>query len=112
MLFYNHDDILVSTTCWFERENPIQEKEYICCSATVMGTNRNSMGQPREAIFLPNNQTNRAGIFIHMGTSPAWSEGCIVIEEEEILRIWNTIHPKNAGNVTVIVMNNTDDWDC
>jgi len=36
-----------------------------------------------------------------MGTGPAWSDGCIVIEEPEMLKIYSAITPKNAQNVTV-----------
>lgn len=52
-----------------------------------MDKKKNSIGTPREGIFLPNDQSNRIGIFIHMGTSAAWSEGCIVIDEQELLTI-------------------------
>ncbi len=61
----------------------------------------NSKGNPREAIYIPD--TGFVGIFIHMGTGPTWSDGCIVIPESKLLEIYNNIKPKNAGNVTVIV---------
>jgi len=104
-LTFIYGDITINTKCWFEIKNPLLAKTYTRCSATHMMNKRNSMGQPREAIYLPNEQTNRKGIFIHMGNSPAWSEGCIVIKEPELLNIWNAITPKNSKNVTITVIN-------
>ena len=53
-------------------------------------------------IFFPS-VPGYTGIFIHKGTSSAWSRGCIVIAEQEMLRIWNAITPKDGRNITVIV---------
>lgn len=105
-LKYSSGSVSVDTSCWFEIQNTITAKTYINCSATRMDKKKNSTGTPREGIFLPNDQTNRTGIFIHMGTSAAWSEGCIVVDEQELLKIWNSISPKNAKNVTVKIKNN------
>jgi len=104
-LTYKNGAVSVNTQCWFELANPIVAKTYIGCSATHMLTKKNSLGKNREGIYLPDKQTNRRGIFIHMGNNAAWSDGCIVIKEQEILKIWNTIHPKDASNVTVIIKN-------
>ena len=104
-LSYSHSDITVDTPCWYQLENPIPEKQYTGCSATHMATKKNSKGKKREGIFIPDEQTGRQGIFIHMGTDCSWSEGCIVIEESEVLRIWNSIEPKDGANVTVVVKN-------
>lgn len=105
ILTYKYDAVSVNTACWFELAYPIPAKKYIRCSATHMQTKKNSKGQKREGIYLPDNQTNRRGIFIHMGINSAWSDGCIVIKEEEMLKIWNSINPKNAANIAVIVKN-------
>ena len=105
-LKYSSGSVSVDTSCWFEIQNTITAKTYINCSATRMDKKKNSTGTPREGIFLPNDQTNRTGIFIHKGTSAAWSEGCIVVDEQELLKIWNSISPKNAKNVTVKIKNN------
>jgi len=104
-LTYKHGSISINTTCWFEFASPIPAKKYIGCSATHMQTKKNSKGQKREGIYLPDDQTNRRGIFIHMGISSAWSDGCIVIKETKILKIWNSISPKDGGNITIIVKN-------
>jgi hypothetical protein len=93
---------IVSTTCWWDPVKKIPAGTYTGCSATTMAKKKNSSGQPREAIFLPN-VPGFKGIFIHMGTGPGWSDGCVVIVETEILRIYNDILPKNGKNVTVII---------
>ena len=68
-----------------------------------MTTKSNSKGEAREGIFIPNVRGYN-GIFVHMGSSAAWSDGCIVIEEPEMLRLWNDISPKDGRNVTIVVM--------
>ncbi len=67
-----------------------------------MSNKRNSKGAPRESIFIPG-VVGYAGIFIHMGTGPSWSDGCIVVEESNMLKIFRNINPKNAQNVTVSI---------
>ncbi len=104
-LTYTFGTVSVSTTCWFEQANPIPAKRYTGCYATHMNSKTNSKGKKREAIYLPDEQTGRGGIFIHMGNSAAWSEGCIVIKEAQVIKMWNSIHPKETNNVTVIVKN-------
>ena len=101
-LTYKSGGVSVNTKCWFMIKNPIPAKTYTRCSATYMRKKKNSKGGKREGIFLPNNQTKRRGIFIHMGTSHKWSDGCIVIKESLLLKIWNSL-PLNKAKVTVIV---------
>lgn len=70
-----------------------------------MTNKRNSKGAPREAIFIPG-VVGYSGIFIHMGTGPSWSDGCIVIEEANMLTIYRQIIQKNGLNITVSIQNN------
>jgi hypothetical protein len=93
----------VSTTCWWDLSKPIPAGTYHKCSATKMATRLNSKGNPREGIVIPD-VPGFSGIFIHMGTSPDWSNGCIVIDEDEVLKIWNAITPKDGFNVDVQVI--------
>ncbi len=69
-----------------------------------MTNKHNSQGAPREAIFIPG-VVGYSGIFIHMGTSPSWSDGCIVIEKANMLKIYRQINPKNGHNITVSIQN-------
>jgi hypothetical protein len=94
--------ISVTSTCWWDLKRKIPAATYPGCSATTMNTKLNSKKKPREAIFLPNVKGFK-GIFIHMGTGPDWSDGCVVIVEEDLLKIYNDIVPKNGQNVTVII---------
>lgn len=92
----------IVTPCWWDLDKKIPAKSYSGCSATHMSNKKNSSGTAREAIWLPKVQ-GFTGIFIHLGTSSAWSDGCIVIREKEMLEIWHTIKPKNGANITVEV---------
>lgn len=69
-----------------------------------MARKKNSQGNPREAIFIPDVK-GFSGIFIHIGKPPyaQWSDGCVVIEESVMVEIYNKITTKNANNVKVII---------
>ncbi|MBE7446429.1 MAG: hypothetical protein HS132_14790 [Planctomycetia bacterium] len=67
-----------------------------------MKKKKNSAGNPREAIYIPN-VSGFSGIFIHMGKNSGWSDGCVVIEESGIKKIHADIKPKDGRNVTVEV---------
>lgn len=101
-LTYESGTTKVETTCWWQLDNAIPAKTYHGCSATKMANKKNSKGEKREGIYIPDTP-GHSGIFIHMGTSPSWSDGCIVIVEAELLKIWNSISPKDAANVIVVV---------
>lgn len=94
--------VSVVTKCWWDAEKKIPAGTYGGCSATTMSTKKNSKGQPREGVYIPGVPGFR-GIFVHMGSGPGWSDGCIVIRESEMLKIWNDIDPKDGRNVTVMV---------
>lgn len=94
--------VTVTARCWWDLMKKIPAATYTGCSATTMSTKKNSRGGPREAVYFPEVPGFR-GIFIHMGTSAKWSDGCIVINETDMLKIYNDIDPKNGRNVTVTV---------
>lgn len=94
--------ISVTATCWWDKDKRFPVGTYRGCSATTMGSKKNSQGKPREAIYFPYIKGYQ-GIFIHMGTGAEWSDGCIAINEPDMLKIYNDITPKNGANVTVIV---------
>ncbi len=101
-LKFNQGAVNVSTKCWWDPKVKIPARTYTGCSATTMRSKKNSKGNPREGIFIPSVPGHK-GIFIHMGTSAAWSDGCIVIKEIDLLKIYNAIVPKNGKNTDVIV---------
>lgn len=103
-LTFKNGSTEVQTNCWWDKDNVIPAQMYHGCSNTRMRNKRNSKGELREAIYLPDHLTGHTGIFIHMGTGPGWSDGCIVIEESELLKIWNDIDPMDGRNVSVEVI--------
>jgi len=98
--------ISIATTCWWDPDRKIPAGTYEGCSATLMSSKTNSAGAPREGVFIPNT-SGFIGVFVHMGTGPSWSDGCIVIAEEDMLRLWNDISPKDGDNVTITVVDPT-----
>ena len=99
-LKFVHGSVSVSATCYWDKSRKIPAGTYSGCSATTMASKLNSSGGPREAIYIPN-VSGYSEIFIHMGNNANWSDGCIVINEPDMLTIYNAITPKNAANVTV-----------
>lgn len=94
----------IVTQCYWNANKKIPAGAYIGCSATTMSRKKNSKGLPREAIFIPNVK-GFSEIFIHMGKPPyeKWSDGCIVIDEQKMIEIYNAITPKNGHNVKVVI---------
>lgn len=108
ILTFRHGGVSVDTKCWWDKDVKIDAGSYTGY-ATRMANKYNADGTKRQAIWLGtgvpvnNNARKSNGIFIHKGTSAAWSDGCIVIEEKEVLKIWNAIDPKETPNITVVV---------
>lgn len=100
----------LSAKCYWNPLKRIPEYDNVKCSKTRMDTKTSSKGKKREAIFLPSVPGHR-GIFIHYGKNldkvdqvSIWSDGCIVLNEEDVLAIWNDITPENGHNVHVTVV--------
>jgi hypothetical protein len=89
-------DIEITTPCWWDLAKRIPAGTYTGCSATTMATKR------LNAVFIPN-VPGYTGIFVHQGTSPQHSDGCIVVSPNEMRRIYADINPKNGRNVTVVI---------
>lgn len=120
-LSFNSGSISVSTPCWWDPAVKVEAGTY-AGYATWMA-NKIDPGSPPDNKPCPwkNNQKRRVGIFlgkgvpvvnrtrhsddifIHKGTDASWSDGCIVADSGEVLKIWNAITPKDSQNVTVIV---------
>ncbi len=94
--------ISITTKTWWDLARKIPAGEYPFCSKTKMATKKNSAGGAREAIFIPGVKGFK-GIFIHMGHNAKWSDGCVVIVETDLLKIWRDITPEDGGNVTVTI---------
>jgi hypothetical protein len=90
--------ISISTKCWEHAGNLIPAKVYINCSKTKMVTNG------WNAIYIPDKQTGKKGIFIHKGKSQSWSKGCICIAEEEMNNLL-TMVPDEKESIVVEIIN-------
>lgn len=88
-----------STPCWEDPAKLIPAKDYDSCSATIMAT------KGHKSIYLPDDQTGKVGIFVHPGSSPKDSEGCIVCAKTRVEEMYDTIKPKDGRNVFVQVVN-------
>lgn len=106
-LDFSGGGIEVSTTCWWNPDRRIAARTYLECSKTRMATRTDSVtGERRPGIFLPTAvapDTGQSTIFIHEGKNASWSDGCIVINRDEMMRLWNAISPEDARNVTIEV---------
>ena len=96
-----------SCKCWWDPQDRIAAGTYSHGSATTMSTKTNSRGGAREGIYIPS-VPKRFGIFVHYWPGPGaklevWSDGCTLILEADMLKIWNDIKPKDGQNVTVTV---------
>jgi hypothetical protein len=94
--------IALTTKCWWDLERKVPAGKYRFCSKTRMATKLSSSGDKREAIFIPD-VPGYKGVFIHMGTGPKWSDGCVVIIESDLLKIWRDIIPEDGRNITVTI---------
>jgi len=112
MLSFSHGSINVSTICWWDVNVKIDAGTYTGFATRMANKNDGFTGTKREGIWLGinvpfNNGTNTSNeFFIHKGTSPSWSDGCIVIFESSLIKVWSSINPKDTANVTI---NITDD---
>src|SRR5262245_1225813 len=110
-LSFSAGDVSVETTCWWDPAVVIDANaDGYLSYATRMSTKKDSQtGENRPGIWLGKGVKYSHGtkksnaIFIHEGTSAAWSDGCIVANRSEVLKIWNAISPKDNANVLVKV---------
>ncbi|MDX1606731.1 MAG: hypothetical protein R3202_11100 [Candidatus Competibacterales bacterium] len=112
-LTFKHGSVAVDTTCWWDKDVKVDPGEYTSYATRMATKTDGHDGGKREAIWLGpsvpvnNNARKAKGIFIHKGTGPSWSDGCIIIVESELIKIWQAITPKEQANVKVIVTDKT-----
>jgi hypothetical protein len=98
--FWIDGDQVFVCDCFEDPENLISPSIYPGCSATMM------YEKQKPGIYIKDAISNRTGshsIFIHHGDNQAWSDGCIVINENDMLTMWGMIEPKDGYNVLVTV---------
>jgi hypothetical protein len=105
--------VSVSTTCWWDPKVVIEgNAEGYLAYATRMNKKKDSVNkkEKRPGIWLGKGVKYSYGtkksneIFIHEGKNANWSDGCIVILRDEMIKMWNSIHPKDTANVRVKVI--------
>jgi len=85
----------INETCWFASDTPVSRGSYTG-QATYMATKTDSRtGGARKGIYMFGN------IFIHEGSDPTWSQGCIVISYDSMQRLWNYIGLENQVRIVV-----------
>lgn len=90
--------VSLSTKSWEHGGNLIPAKVYTGCSKTKMAN------RGWDAIYIPDAQTGKTGIFIHKGESQSWSKGCICISESYINKLLELV-PEGHGQITIEVIN-------
>jgi hypothetical protein len=82
--------------CYWKKEKRIPANTYLGCSTTIMAS------KGYKAVFIPD-VPGFEGIFIHQGSGPNASDGCIVTAKETVEKIWNAI-PRDQKNIDVKVV--------
>lgn len=109
-LTFSLGDINVDAPCWWDPDVKIGAGTYTGYATRMATKTDGSDGGKRQAIWLgkdvPYGHGTRSSdaIFIHKGTSAAWSDGCIVAPEDQVVKIWLAINPKDQANVTIEVV--------
>jgi hypothetical protein len=108
-LLFSHGDVKVDTDCWWDPAVKIKAGTYTGYATRMATKTDGSDGGKREGIWLghdvPCGHGTRTSdeIFIHKGMSPTWSDGCIVAAEDQVVKMWLSINPKDQPNVTIVV---------
>jgi hypothetical protein len=108
-LIFSHGDIAVDTTCWWDPKVVVEANpDGYVCYVTRMNTKKDSVTKEKrpgiwfgKGVKYAHGTKSSNGIFIHEGTNADWSDGCIVAARNEVMKIWNAIHPQ--GDSTVLV---------
>jgi hypothetical protein len=110
-LTFSANEVSVDAICWWDPEVVIDANPNgYAAWATYMATKKDSeTHKPRPAIWLgnavpyANGKKKSNAIFIHEGRNATWSDGCIVADRAEVLKIWNAIVPQKTANILVKV---------
>jgi hypothetical protein len=106
LLAFVSGGIHVNCTCWYKHTTPIERGITYTGAATRMTTKSDSVtGERRPGIFLK--EFGKRGIFIHEGEDVSWSDNCIVLPREEMMKIWDHIVMQKDGEKFLITVNVT-----
>lgn len=96
--YFKNGTRIIHTKTWEHAGNLIPPKVYNGCSKTQMSTSG------RTAIYMPDEQTGKVGIFIHSGVSQSNSEGCICIHPNQMENLLSET-PSQNGSITIEIIN-------
>ncbi|MCV0397345.1 MAG: L,D-transpeptidase [Rhizobiaceae bacterium] len=102
--------VSVNTTCWWDANHVIVAGEYPSWRTRMNSKKDSVTKEKRPGIWLGKNvpygdgSKTSDGIFIHEGTGPSWSDGCVVLKRDEMMKMWNAIIPDGTANVLVKVV--------
>jgi hypothetical protein len=82
--------------CYWNAEKRIPAGTYTNCSTTIMETKK------YKSVFIPD-VPGFSGIFIHQGSGPKDSDGCIVTATGNVQKIYEKI-PRDLKNITVNII--------
>jgi hypothetical protein len=96
VLEFYEGGLYINETCYFTN-NPLQKGRTYSGFITHMSTKKDSLypDEARAGIYIP---FPGRDIFIHEGKDESWSSGCIVIDRERLVEIWNYIYDDNPRN--------------
>ncbi|MCP4385543.1 MAG: L,D-transpeptidase family protein [Hyphomicrobiales bacterium] len=107
-LEFSSGSVSLNETCYWDPGVKIASGTYVKCSKTRMKSKKDSVtGELRPGIYLPDAVvpgTDNHSIFIHEGKNPSWSDGCVVLDRERMMEMWNEITPSDGMNVTVKIV--------
>ena len=107
-LEFSSGSISLNEACYWDPDVKIASGTYVKCSKTRMKSKKDSVtGELRPGIYLPDAVvpgTDNHSIFIHEGKDPSWSDGCIVLDRDRMMAMWNEITPSDGMNITVKVV--------
>lgn len=107
-LAFSSGSVSINETCFWDPDVKITSGTYLKCSKTRMKSKKDSVtGELRPGVYLPDAVvpgTDNHSIFIHEGKDSSWSDGCIVLDREKMMEMWNEITPSDGNNITVKVV--------
>lgn len=108
-LQFSANGVYVFTQCWWKLEKRIEAGTYRGAATRMVSKTDGHDGGLREAVFIGNNIPltrggTASGIFIHkdLNLKAGASDGCIVCDGHEVLKIWQQL-PYDEYKVDIVI---------
>jgi len=87
---FSDGPIGINCVCWFKETTPIEKGKRYRGAATRMKNKVDSVtGEKRPGIFLK--ELGAREIFIHEGRDVSWSENCVVLNRDDMMKMWDHV---------------------